>query len=173
KLKEVLSQNALTNYAVLGDSGSPLFAYDKQEKRWVFLGAYDYWAGYQKNSWQEWNIYKKEFADKIKQRDNAGTIKGYGEHHWKTTGTNSHIGSTAVRLANNERDANNGQNVTFEDNGTLVLDQNINQGAGGLFFKGDYTVKGANNDITWLGAGIDVADGKKVVWQVKNPNGDR
>ncbi|HGO7670218.1 TPA: IgA-specific serine endopeptidase autotransporter [Neisseria meningitidis] len=174
KLKEVLSQNALTNYAVLGDSGSPLFAYDKQEKRWVFLGAYDYWAGYQKNSWQEWNIYKKEFADKIKQRDNAGTIKGNGEHHWNITfGTNSHIGSTAVRLAGNEKDANNGQNVTFEDNGTLVLDQNINQGAGGLFFKGDYTVKGANNDITWLGAGIDVADGKKVVWQVKNPNGDR
>ncbi|HGH6201423.1 TPA: IgA-specific serine endopeptidase autotransporter [Neisseria meningitidis] len=173
KLKEVLSQNALTNYAVLGDSGSPLFAYDKQEKHWVFLGAYDYWAGYQKNSWQEWNIYKKEFADEIKQRDNAGTIKGYGEHHWKTTGTNSHIGSTAVRLAGNERGANNGQNVTFENNGTLVLDQNINQGAGGLFFKGDYTVKGINNDITWLGAGIDVADGKKVVWQVKNPNGDR
>ncbi|HGO7799763.1 TPA: IgA-specific serine endopeptidase autotransporter [Neisseria meningitidis] len=174
KLKEVLSQNALTNYAVLGDSGSPLFAYDKQEKRWVFLGAYDYWAGYQKNSWQEWNIYKKEFADKIKQRDNAGTIKGNGEHHWNITfGTNSHIGSTAVRLAGNERDANNGQNVTFEDNGTLVLDQNINQGAGGLFFKGDYTVKGANNDITWLGAGIDVADGKKVVWQVKNPKGDK
>lgn len=103
----------------------------------------------------------------------AGTVKGNGEHHWKTTGTNSHIGSTAVRLANNEGDANNGQNVTFEDNGTLVLNQNINQGAGGLFFKGDYTVKGANNDITWLGAGIDVADGKKVVWQVKNPNGDR
>ncbi|MBW3891705.1 IgA-specific serine endopeptidase autotransporter [Neisseria meningitidis] len=174
KLKEVLSQNALTNYAVLGDSGSPLFAYDKQEKRWVFLGAYDYWAGYQKNSWQEWNIYKKEFADKIKQRDNAGTIKGNGEHHWNITfGTNSKIGSTAVRLAGNEKDANNGQNVTFEDNGTLVLDQNINQGAGGLFFKGDYTVKGINNDITWLGAGIDVTDGKKVVWQVKNPNGDR
>lgn len=174
ELKQALSQDALTNYGVLGDSGSPLFAYDKQEKRWVFLGAYDYWAGYQKNSWQEWNIYKKEFADKIKQRDNAGTIKGNGEHHWNiTSGTNSKIGSTAVRLAGNERDANNGQNVTFEDNGTLVLDQNINQGAGGLFFKGDYTVKGANNDITWLGAGIDVADGKKVVWQVKNPNGDR
>ncbi|WP_127408064.1 IgA-specific serine endopeptidase autotransporter [Neisseria meningitidis] len=173
ELKQALSQDALTNYGVLGDSGSPLFAFDKQKNQWVFLGTYDYWAGYGKKSWQEWNIYKKEFADKIKQRDNAGTIKGYGEHHWKTTGTNSHIGSTAVRLANNERDANNGQNVTFEDNGTLVLDQNINQGAGGLFFKGDYTVKGINNDITWLGAGIDVADGKKVVWQVKNPNGDR
>ncbi|HFB7055751.1 TPA: S6 family peptidase [Neisseria gonorrhoeae] len=173
ELKQALSQDALTNYGVLGDSGSPLFAFDKQKNQWVFLGTYDYWAGYGKKSWQEWNIYKKEFADKIKQRDNAGTVKGNGEHHWKTTGTNSHIGSTAVRLANNEGDANNGQNVTFEDNGTLVLDQNINQGAGGLFFKGDYTVKGANNDITWLGAGIDVADGKKVVWQVKNPNGDR
>ncbi|HFB4884394.1 TPA: S6 family peptidase [Neisseria gonorrhoeae] len=173
ELKQALSQDALTNYGVLGDSGSPLFAFDKQKNQWVFLGTYDYWAGYGKKSWQEWNIYKKEFADEIKQRDNAGTIKGNGEHHWKTTGTNSHIGSTAVRLANNEGDANNGQNVTFENNGTLVLDQNINQGAGGLFFKGDYTVKGANNDITWLGAGIDVADGKKVVWQVKNPNGDR
>ncbi|HFA7595215.1 TPA: autotransporter domain-containing protein [Neisseria gonorrhoeae] len=173
ELKQALSQDALTNYGVLGDSGSPLFAFDKQKNQWVFLGTYDYWAGYGKKSWQEWNIYKKEFADKIKQHDNAGTVKGNGEHHWKTTGTNSHIGSTAVRLANNEGDANNGQNVTFEDNGTLVLDQNINQGAGGLFFKGDYTIKGANNDITWLGAGIDVADGKKVVWQVKNPNGDR
>ncbi|EMR8223841.1 autotransporter domain-containing protein [Neisseria gonorrhoeae] len=173
ELKQALSQDALTNYGVLGDSGSPLFAFDKQKNQWVFLGTYDYWAGYGKKSWQEWNIYKKEFADKIKQHDNAGIVKGNGEHHWKTTGTNSHIGSTAVRLANNEGDANNGQNVTFEDNGTLVLDQNINQGAGGLFFKGDYTVKGANNDITWLGAGIDVADGKKVVWQVKNPNGDR
>ncbi|HGM2996645.1 TPA: S6 family peptidase [Neisseria gonorrhoeae] len=173
ELKQALSQDALTNYGVLGDSGSPLFAFDKQKNQWVFLGTYDYWAGYGKKSWQEWNIYKKEFADKIKQHDNAGIVKGNGEHHWKTTGTNSHIGSTAVRLANNEGDANNGQNVTFEDNGTLVLNQNINQGAGGLFFKGDYTVKGANNDITWLGAGIDVADGKKVVWQVKNPNGDR
>ncbi|ENS7106157.1 autotransporter domain-containing protein [Neisseria gonorrhoeae] len=173
ELKQALSQDALTNYGVLGDSGSPLFAFDKQKNQWVFLGTYDYWAGYGKKSWQEWNIYKKEFADKIKQRDNVGTVKGNGEHHWKTTGTNSHIGSTAVRLAGNERGANNGQNVTFENNGTLVLDQNINQGAGGLFFKGDYTVKGANNDITWLGAGIDVADGKKVVWQVKNPNGDR
>ncbi|ENW1751671.1 autotransporter domain-containing protein [Neisseria gonorrhoeae] len=173
ELKQALSQDALTNYGVLGDSGSPLFAFDKQKNQWVFLGTYDYWAGYGKKSWQEWNIYKKEFADKIKQHDNAGIVKGNGEHHWKTTGTNSHIGSTAVRLANNEGDANNGQNVTFEDNGTLVLDQNINQGAGGLFFKGDYTVKGANNDITWLGVGIDVADGKKVVWQVKNPNGDR
>ncbi|HEZ2054539.1 TPA: IgA-specific serine endopeptidase autotransporter [Neisseria meningitidis] len=174
ELKQALSQDALTNYGVLGDSGSPLFAFDKQKNQWVFLGTYDYWAGYGKKSWQEWNIYKKEFADKIKQRDNAGTIKGNGEHHWNiTSGTNSKIGSTAVRLAGNEKDANNGQNVTFENNGTLVLDQNINQGAGGLFFKGDYTVKGANNGITWLGAGIDVADGKKVVWQVKNPNGDR
>ncbi|HGO8220099.1 TPA: IgA-specific serine endopeptidase autotransporter [Neisseria meningitidis] len=174
ELKQALSQDALTNYGVLGDSGSPLFAFDKQKNQWVFLGTYDYWAGYGKKSWQEWNIYKKEFADKIKQRDNAGTIKGNGEHHWNITfGTNSKIGSTAVRLAGNEKDANNGQNVTFENNGTLVLDQNINQGAGGLFFKGDYTVKGANNGITWLGAGIDVADGKKVVWQVKNPNGDR
>ncbi len=137
KLKEVLSQNALTNYAVLGDSGSPLFAYDKNKKNaGSFLGVLTIIGQAIKNLWQEWNIYKR-LADKIKQRDNAYTMLGIGEHHWNITfGTNSKIGSTAVRLAYTEKDANNGQNVTFEDNGTsLVLDQNINQGAGGLFFQ--------------------------------------
>ncbi len=80
KLKEVLSQNALTNYAVLGDSGSPLFAYDKQEKRWVFLGAYDCGQAIKKLLARMEYLYK-EFTDKIKQRDNASTIKRNGEHH--------------------------------------------------------------------------------------------
>lgn len=60
--KTLLSQDPLTNYGVLGDSGSPLFAFDKQQNKWVFIGPYTYWAGYGKKSWQEWNIYKKRFC---------------------------------------------------------------------------------------------------------------
>lgn len=189
--KTLLSQDPLTNYGVLGDSGSPLFAFDKQQNKWVFIGPYTYWAGYGKKSWQEWNIYKKDFADNIKKRDNAEAVPfSNKEYHWTTTGNSSQIKNTqktiSVKLLEpnttlvnyrKEENKNTGQNVTFDDNtnngkGTLILDDHINQGAGGLFFKGNYEVKGKTDDITWVGGGIDVAEGKEVVWKVHNPEKD-
>lgn len=189
--KDVLSQDPLTNYGVLGDSGSPLFAFDKQQNKWIFIGPYTYWAGYGKKSWQEWNIYKTAFADGIKKRDNADTVPfSTTEYHWTTTGNSSQIKNTdhtitvtlpsdPDRLVNfqQEEHSQTGQNVTFDDNtnngkGTLILDDHINQGAGGLFFKGNYEVKGKTDNITWVGGGIDVAEGKEVVWKIHNPEKD-
>lgn len=91
--KTLLSQDPLTNYGVLGDSGSPLFAFDKQQNKWVFIGPYTYWAGYGKKSWQEWNIYKKDFADTIHSRDNAKPVPfSTTEYRWtKTTNHQSEI----------------------------------------------------------------------------------
>ena len=189
--KDVLSQDPLTNYGVLGDSGSPLFAFDKQQNKWVFIGPYTYWAGYGKKSWQEWNIYKKDFADTIKKRDNAEPVPfSTTEYRWTTTGNSSQITNNqktiSVKLPNSEEKLvnyqqkekeNTGQNVIFEGNGnsknTLVLENNINQGAGGLFFKGNYEVKGKTDDITWVGGGISVEEGKTVTWKVHNPKSDR
>lgn len=189
--KTLLSQDPLTNYGVLGDSGSPLFAFDKQQNKWVFIGPYTYWAGYGKKSWQEWNIYKKDFADDIKKRDNAEAVPfSTSEYHWTTTGNSSQITNTQktisvkllepnTQLVNyrKEENENTGQNVIFEGNGdsknTLVLENNINQGAGGLFFKGNYEVKGKTDDITWVGGGISVEEGKTVTWKVHNPQSDR
>lgn len=189
--KDVLSQDPLTNYGVLGDSGSPLFAFDKQQNKWIFIGPYTYWAGYGKKSWQEWNIYKTTFADDIKKRDNADTVPfSTSEYHWTTTGNSSQIKNTdhtitvtlpsdPDRLVNfqQEEHSQTGQNVTFDDNtnngkGTLILNENINQGAGGLFFKGNYEVKGKTDDITWVGGGISVEDGKTVTWKIHNPEKD-
>lgn len=188
--KTLLSQDPLTNYGVLGDSGSPLFAFDKQQNKWVFIGPYTYWAGYGKKSWQEWNIYKKDFADNIKKRDNAEAVPfSTSEYHWTTTGNSSQITNTQktisvklldpnTKLVNYQKkeNENTGQNVIFEGNGdsknTLVLENNINQGAGGLFFKGNYEVKGKTDNITWVGGGIDVAEGKTVTWKVHNPEKD-
>ncbi|HHW3269843.1 TPA: S6 family peptidase [Haemophilus influenzae] len=189
--KTLLSQDPLTNYGVLGDSGSPLFAFDKQQNKWVFIGPYTYWAGYGKKSWQEWNIYKKDFADTIKKRDNAEPVPfSTSEYRWTTTGNSSQITNNqktiSVKLPNSEEKLvnyqqkekeNTGQNVIFEGNGnsknTLVLENNINQGAGGLFFKGNYEVKGKTDDITWVGGGISVEEGKTVTWKVHNPQSDR
>ncbi|HHF3462450.1 autotransporter domain-containing protein [Haemophilus influenzae] len=190
--KTLLSQDPLTNYGVLGDSGSPLFAFDKQQNKWVFIGPYTYWAGYGKKSWQEWNIYKKDFADTIHSRDNAKPVPfSTTEYRWtKTTNHQSEIKnadhtitvtlpSDPNRLVNYQQKEkeNTGQNVIFEGNGnsknTLVLENNINQGAGGLFFKGNYEVKGKTDDITWVGGGISVEEGKTVTWKVHNPQSDR
>lgn len=188
--KTLLSQDPLTNYGVLGDSGSPLFAFDKQQNKWIFIGPYTYWAGYGKKSWQEWNIYKTTFADDIKKRDNAEAVPfSTTEYRWKTTGNSSQIKNTqntiSVELPNSntplvnyrkEENKNTGQNVIFQGNGnsknTLILEDNINQGAGGLFFKGNYEVKGKTDNITWVGGGISVEEGKTVTWKVRNPEGD-
>ena len=167
--KEILSRKPLTNYAVLGDSGSPLFVYDKSKEKWLFLGAYDFWGGYKKKSWQEWNIYKPEFAEEIYKKNNAGSLTGSSEsYNWKTSNDSSVIYNNAISL-----NKINNKNVTFNGNGTITLENNINQGAGGLFFKGNYTVEGTSNDTTWQGAGISVDEGKEVVWKLHNPKSDR
>ena len=167
--KEILSRKPLTNYAVLGDSGSPLFVYDKSKEKWLFLGAYDFWGGYKKKSWQEWNIYKPEFAEEIYKKNDAGSLTGSSEsYNWKTSNDSSVIYNDATSL-----NKINNKNVTFNGNGTITLENNINQGAGGLFFKGNYTVEGTSNDTTWKGAGISVDEGKEVVWKLHNPTSDR
>ncbi|HHF5573807.1 TPA: S6 family peptidase [Haemophilus influenzae] len=176
--KGILSQDPLTNYAVLGDSGSPLFVYDREKGKWLFLGSYDFWAGYNKKSWQEWNIYKPEFAEKIYQQYSAGSLIGSKtDYSWSSNGKTSTITggekSLNVDLADGKDKPNHGKSVTFEGSGTLTLNNNIDQGAGGLFFEGDYEVKGTSDNTTWKGAGVSVAEGKTVTWKVHNPQYDR
>ncbi|HHF6249278.1 TPA: S6 family peptidase [Haemophilus influenzae] len=181
--KGILSQDPLTNYAVLGDSGSPLFVYDREKGKWLFLGSYDFWAGYNKKSWQEWNIYKPEFAKTVLDKDTAGSLTGSNtQYSWKATGSTSTITGgikpLSVDLFDNTKKTdgekvNHGKSITLKGNGTLTLNNNIDQGAGGLFFEGDYEVKGTSDSTTWKGAGVSVADGKTVTWKVHNPQSDR
>lgn len=176
--KGILSQDPLTNYAVLGDSGSPLFVYDREKGKWLFLGSYDFWAGYNKKSWQEWNIYKHEFAEKIYQQYSAGSLTGSNtQYTWQATGSTSTITGggepLSVDLTDGKDKPNHGKSITLKGSGTLTLNNHIDQGAGGLFFEGDYEVKGTSDNTTWKGAGVSVAEGKTVTWKVHNPQYDR
>ncbi|HGN6764696.1 TPA: adhesion and penetration autotransporter App [Neisseria gonorrhoeae] len=69
---------------------------------------------------------------------------------------------------------NNGENISFIDKGKgeLILTSNINQGAGGLYFEGNFTVSPKNNE-TWQGAGIHISDGSTVTWKVNGVANDR
>lgn len=69
---------------------------------------------------------------------------------------------------------NDGKTIHFTgERGVLNLQNSVNQGAGALYFNNDFTVKSTNSTDTWLGAGVSVADGKTVDWQVHNPENDR
>ena len=69
---------------------------------------------------------------------------------------------------------NNGKNISFIDyaKGEVTFTNNINQGAGGLYFEGDFTVSSENN-ATWQGAGIHVSEGSTVTWKVNGVENDR
>ncbi|OOF56436.1 pertactin-like passenger domain-containing protein [Rodentibacter myodis] len=79
----------------------------------------------------------------------------------------------SMQLADSQANEAQGKTLYLSGkNGTIILEQNINQGAGALYFNGNFTVK-PQSDQTWLGAGISVATNKQVNWQVPNPKGDR
>lgn len=69
---------------------------------------------------------------------------------------------------------NNGKNIYFGDRGTgtLTIENNINQGAGGLYFEGDFTVSSENN-ATWQGAGVHISEDSTVTWKVNGVENDR
>ena len=68
-----------------------------------------------------------------------------------------------------------GKNIYLGDmgKGTLTIENTVNQGAGGLYFEGDFAVKPSDNNVTWQGAGVSVGEESTVEWQVHNPEGDR
>ena len=178
-----LFDKPLTNYAVPGDSGSPIFTFDKQQNKWVFLGTYTYWGGYTNTTWQEYIIYRNDFNQQRYAEDIAGQITADDneEFIWEATDKTSTIRSTRnnnktlvvdlidASLKTAEEQLNYGKTAYLNgNNGLLKLKGDINQGAGGLYFNGNYTVSGQNANTTWTGAGISVAEGKQVNWQIRN-----
>ena len=178
-----LFDKPLTNYAVPGDSGSPIFTFDKQQNKWVFLGTYTYWGGYKNTTWQEYIIYRNDFNQQRYAEDIAGQISADNneEFIWEAADKTSTIRSTRnnnktlvvdlidASLKTAEEQLNYGKTAYLNgNNGLLKLKGDINQGAGGLYFNGNYTVSGQNANTTWTGAGISIAEGKQVNWQIRN-----
>ncbi len=168
-----------------GDSGSPLFAYDSQQKRWGLIGVL---RGMTAETYF-YVIAKPDFIQNKIQEDlvTLNNTRLNNALTWTPQGTSSTIAGTGVQLKVDLKDTNTasdseatllsfnrGKSIKFTgQQGVLSLANNINQGAGALEFQTNYTVKGANDNISWLGAGVTVAENKTVNWQIKNPEGDR
>ena len=187
-----------------GDSGSPMFIYDKDKGKWLLNGVlregHPYAAvgnGYQ--------VARQEYLEEVQNNDTTVREFANNAHYvFKTVedgkGTISQngrkpkeVGLYKSTLLEKARDQNgdispsyggpnpwspalhNGKTIYLGDmgKGILTIANNVNQGAGGIYFEGDFTVKPSENNITWQGAGVSIGEDATVEWQVKNPEGDR
>ncbi|ENI9547062.1 hypothetical protein AB0A46_005037, partial [Escherichia coli] len=72
----------LANYLNMGDSGSPLFAYDSLQKKWVLIGVLSSGTNYGNN----WVVTTQGFLGQQPQNDFDKTIaytSGEGVLQWK------------------------------------------------------------------------------------------
>ena len=182
-----------------GDSGSPMFIYDKTAGKWLINGVLRSGHPYEgkENTYQ---IARKDYLDEVIDGDllNLFEYKA-ASYDWTTDGNGSGKLTKGNRVAANTPLANyslpargsdqafgyggpnpympalhHGKNIYFGnmENGTITLKNNIDQGAGGLTFEGDFVVQ-PTIDETWKGAGVSVSEGSTVTWKIKNPAGDR
>ncbi|HEA8638003.1 TPA: S6 family peptidase [Escherichia coli] len=168
----------LASYGTSGDSGSPLFAWDAVKKQWVFVAVLHGYAG--ENGKTNWFtvIPAGDVNNTIKQ-DNSGTVVpavAGGDIVWKYSqgsgeGTLSQSGQVWKMNGFRGGSLNDGKDITFGGKGTVVLKDDVVQGAGSLTFNGDYTVRPEGNQ-TWVGGGIIVNDGHRVDWMVNGLAGD-
>ena len=182
-----------------GDSGSPMFIYDKTAGKWLLNGVLRSGHPYEgkENTYQ---IARKNYLDEIIARDLVTVFEPtVASYDWTTDGNGSGTLIKDGRVAANTPLANyslpssgrdesfgyggpnpympaqhHGKNIYFGnlENGTVTLKNNIDQGAGGLTFEGDFVVQ-PTTDETWKGAGVSVSEGSTVTWKIKNPAGDR
>ena len=182
-----------------GDSGSPMFIYDKTAGKWLINGVLRSGHPYQgkENTYQ---IARKNYLDEIIAGDLL-TVFDFtaASYDWTADDNGSGKLTKGGRVVTNTPLANyslpssgrdeffgyggpnpympalhHGKNIYFGnmENGTVTLKNNIDQGAGGLTFEGDFVVQ-PTTDETWKGAGVSVSEGSTVTWKVKNPAGDR
>ncbi|ORM74207.1 hypothetical protein HA48_05675 [Pantoea wallisii] len=172
-----------------GDSGSPVFAWDNTDKRWVLVAIH--------RGRNRFNLYDREsytypimdkWVDQVKAQmtdPDVEDVAGDGDIHWQlgaiVQGNNSwqwhglpeeKRWTAPDKLTLAELDAT--KDIRFNGaGGTVVLDNSINMGAGKLQFSADYTVKSPDGKAhSWVGGGVEVDRDKTVLWQVNGLKDD-
>lgn len=172
----------LSTYGTPGDSGSPLFAWDAQQNKWVLAAVLNSYAGEAgKTNWYT-IIPVSDVDNTMKQDDDAPVISEpiEGDIHWvydTATGAGTLTqGSHSWSMHGNQgptgpASLNSGKDLTFQGGGTVLLENNVDQGAGTLTFDDDYIIKPLNSQ-TWKGGGIIVNGDRTADWRINGVQGD-
>ncbi|MCV6798998.1 autotransporter outer membrane beta-barrel domain-containing protein [Achromobacter ruhlandii] len=176
------AQGPMASYGAPGDSGSPLFAWDAKENRWVLIAVTRTYSEPQgaANSFvvipvDEFNavMAKNRDAPVVTQAALGNILWSYdaaqgtgsltqGDNAWAMHGKHGATITAAL---------DHGKDLTFSGGGTVLLQNSVDQGAGSLTFDDDYTVKPVDNQ-TWMGAGIFVNDNHVVDWGINGVRAD-
>ncbi|MCZ8781141.1 autotransporter outer membrane beta-barrel domain-containing protein [Escherichia albertii] len=163
-----------------GDSGSPLFAWDKLQNKWVLVGVLSSGNG-PGGRGNNWTVIPLDFLEQKFNEDNDAPVTfratDGGALEW-TFDSNAGTGALTQGSFRYDmhgkkgNDLNAGKNLIFQGQDGLVdLKDSVSQGAGSLTFRDNYTVT-TTNGSTWAGAGIIVDREASVIWQVNGVKGD-
>lgn len=178
-----------------GDSGSPMFIYDATKQKWLINGVLREGNPYQ-GTHNGYQVIRKDYLTKILDGDTGASIYdivGGASYQWEA----KELGKSTISQEHNPRfskmsdianpsllkqdkytpSLDHGKHITFGEYveggvGKLTLKSNIDQGAGGLYFEGDFIVSPTQNE-TWKGAGISISDESTVIWKVNGVENDR
>ncbi|MDU7693677.1 MAG: S6 family peptidase, partial [Helicobacter sp.] len=124
-----------------GDSGSPLLAYDKDLNKWVVIGVL---VVGNNHGGASWNVARRDYLDKIVENDFVKDNEMKIFNITKSNNGNDYIfklnqpdNKSPDNKSKKKIDPDTGKNIRFSGSGTLTLENNINQYAGGLYFDGN------------------------------------
>lgn len=178
-----IDNSPLTSWGMAGDSGSPLFAWDTQQNKWVVLAVLHASESKVTGRTNWYTIVPVSYVDNIMKQDADAPVNSQqseGDIHWlydETTGVGTLTqGGTSWAMHGNPgptspASLNSGKDLTFQGGGSVVLDNTVDQGAGTLTFNDDYRIKPLDSQ-TWKGGGIIVNGDHTVDWQVNGVQGD-
>lgn len=171
------AQGPLPTHTQGGDSGSPLYAYDKSQNKWVLIANLSSGSG--KNAL--WSVVSDNKIQNIMDTYSDGRVNYdsaspeniiWSFDAGEGVGSLSQGSNIHTMHGQKESNLNAGKDLSFSGhNGVIDIRDNVSQGAGSLTFHDNYTVT-ATNGSTWTGAGIIVDKGVSVNWQVNGIKGD-
>ena len=194
-VKEPNNYGPLPTGVSFGDSGSPMFIYDAKKQKWLINGVLRE-GNPEQGTHNGYPIVRKAYLTKIQDGDTGASIYdqvGGASYLWEA----KELGKSTISQENNPKfsqmsdianpslpkqnkytpSLDHGKHITFGEYveggvGKLTLKSNIDQGAGGLYFEGDFIVSPSKNE-TWKGAGISISDESTVIWKVNGVEHDR
>ncbi|MEX4152444.1 adhesion and penetration autotransporter Hap [Haemophilus influenzae] len=194
-VKEPNNYGPLPTGVSFGDSGSPMFIYDAKKQKWLINGVLRE-GNPEQGTHNGYPIVRKAYLTKIQDGDTGASIYdqvGGASYLWEA----KELGKSTISQENNPKfsqmsdianpslpkqnkytpSLDHGKHITFGEYveggvGKLTLKSNIDQGAGGLYFEGDFIVSPSKNE-TWKGAGISISDESTVIWKVNGVENDR
>lgn len=145
-----------SNMTSSGDSGSPLYAWDTQERQWVVIG---FLSSGDLSSYTNAVPYTQSaFESFVRQYTNPTIQLNNNQATWS---------NTTITFNSSNHTASADKDIILKGGGTITLSANINQGNGGIYFDSNqtYTITN-NNGASWQGGGLHIEEGSVVNWGV-------